>query len=105
MINSNPEKKYTLYNTGLKWDKTLPAEVRRNLILKAHHGNELAAAQTLKTLANVTKDQETRQLAATDAVYLLKMFQNYSKPHIAIEPLSEGRIPEKEGLVNKGPAE
>jgi hypothetical protein len=98
MINGNPEKKYAPQNTEPHWDKALPADTRRNLILKTNHGNKLAAAQALKTLANVTRDQEVRKLAATDAVYLLKMYQSYGKPHVASEPFNDGRLPE-----NKSP--
>jgi hypothetical protein len=105
MINGNSEKKNATQNTNHGWDKTLPAIVRRDMILQAYHGNELAAAQVLQTLANITRDKETRQLAATDAVYLLKMHQMYSKPHIISQPYCDGQLPEKEDFGNKNPAE
>jgi hypothetical protein len=96
MINGNYENKYATKNKDPGWDTTLPAETRRNLMLKAHRGNELAAAQALKTLANITRDKETRQLAATDAVYFFKIYQNRGIPHVASEPLNNGQRPEKE---------
>jgi hypothetical protein len=105
MINGNSEKKNATQNTDPRWDKTLPADARRNLILQAHHGNELAAAQALQTLANITRDKESRQLAATDAVYLLKMHQMYSKPHLDSHPCHDGQLPEKEDSISEKPAQ
>jgi hypothetical protein len=86
MAKENPKSLTAIKYKQSTWDKALPAEARRNLILAAHHGNELAAAQTLKTLANYARDKETRQLAATDAVFLLKMSQRYLKPLIGNQP-------------------
>ena len=97
MVNGNYEKKSATKNKDPGWDTTLPAEIRRNLMLKDYHGNELAAAQALKTLANVIRDKETRQLAATDAVYFFKIYQSHVKPHVASESYNDVRLTEKEG--------
>jgi hypothetical protein len=86
------------------WDKTLPTDVRREIVLKAYHGNELAAARALKNLANATRDKEAKVLAATDAVFLLKMSQEFANPHVASQPYNDGRLPKKEGF-NKNEAE
>jgi hypothetical protein len=92
-------KEYSENITALKnkesaWDKTLPADARRDVILKAYRGNELAAAQALKTLANVTRDKEAKVLAATDAVFLLKMSQKYGKSQMVSQPYHDGQQPE-----------
>jgi hypothetical protein len=105
MINGNSEKKNTPKNTAHGWDKTLPAIVRRDMILQAYHGNELAAAHALQTLANITRDKEARSLAAIDAVYLLKIHQMYSKPYTASQPYHDGRLMEKQDSINMNPAE
>jgi hypothetical protein len=105
MINGNYEKKYSSPKKDPGWDITLPAETRRNLMLKAYRGNEMAAAQALQTLANMTRDKETRALAATDAVYFFKMYQSHGIPHVASERYNDGQSLENEDFVNKNPAE
>jgi hypothetical protein len=74
-------------------------------VLSAHHGNELAAALALKNLANSTRDKETMQLAATDAVFLLKVSQRYGKPHAVKMDDHPNQALEKETLFFKNPAE
>ncbi len=51
------------------WEKGQPLEKRRAKVLKAHKGDELAAARAMQALANVTQDNETKQEAAKDADY------------------------------------
>jgi hypothetical protein len=53
----------------MKWHKDMGAEERRQNALLAHGGDELAAAQALQALANVTTDRETKRLARADARY------------------------------------
>jgi hypothetical protein len=55
------------------WDKDLPMETRRTLMLKAHGGDPLASARALLALANVTEDKETREDARKDADYFFKI--------------------------------
>ena len=59
------------YEHGVKmdWSKDDPAETRRDKALKAHKGDELAAARALQALSNVTTDPETKKLAKEDADY------------------------------------
>ena len=45
-----------LSDTG--WDKDLPPETRRSLMLKAHGGDVTASARALQALANVTENPE-----------------------------------------------
>jgi hypothetical protein len=51
------------------WEKDMPLEKRRDLVLKAHKGNYLASARSMQALANVTTDMETKKQAAIDADY------------------------------------
>jgi hypothetical protein len=104
-MDNNSEKKNATNKSGTGWDKTLPPDIRRNLVLRAHHGNELAAALALKNLANSTRDKETMQLAATDAVFLLKMSQRYGKTLAANQEDHDSQTLEKETLFFKNPAE
>ncbi len=57
------------HNVEMNWHKGDPTQVRRANALKAHKGDELAAARALQALANVTIDAETAKLAKTDADY------------------------------------
>jgi hypothetical protein len=54
------------------WHKDLPAEKRRELVLKAHKGDFLAAAYSMQSLANVTTDKTTREAAHADASYFFE---------------------------------
>lgn len=58
------------------WKKTQPAKTRRTLVLKAHSGDLLSSARSKQALANVTQDEETKELALADAQYF---FKEYSK--------------------------
>jgi hypothetical protein len=56
-------------------------------------------------MANYARDKETRQLAATDAVFLLKKSQRYLKPIILNQLHHYGQQPEKENVFFKNQAE
>jgi hypothetical protein len=56
-------------------------------------------------MANYARDKKTRQLAANDAVFLLKMSQRYRKPIIPNQINRDGQQPEKENIFFKNPAE
>jgi hypothetical protein len=62
-------EKWYHHTVEMNWHKGEPAEVRRANALRAHKGDELAAARALQALANVTKDPETSKLAKADADY------------------------------------
>jgi hypothetical protein len=51
------------------WEKGMPAEKRRRLVLRAHKGDKLATARGMQALANVTTDRPTRVAARADAKY------------------------------------
>lgn len=51
------------------WKKDMPQGERRNLMLNAHKGDELAAARAMQSLANVTTDREMAKAARADAMY------------------------------------
>jgi hypothetical protein len=104
MAKDNWKNITAVKNKESVWDKTLPADVRRDIVLKAYHGNELAAARALKNLANATRDKEAKVLAATDAVFLLKMSQEFASPHAASQPYYEGQPPEN-GITEKNQLE
>ena len=61
------------------WSKSQPEAERRRLLLKAHHGNALAAARSKQALANVTQDRETRILAQADARYFFEWYRKELK--------------------------
>jgi hypothetical protein len=62
-------EKWYQHNVEMNWHKDETAETRRANALKAHKGDELAAARALQALANVTTDPETSRLAKSDADY------------------------------------
>ncbi len=62
-------EKWYEHNVEMNWHKDDSTETRRTNALKAHKGDELAAARALQALANVTTDRETRRLAKIDADY------------------------------------
>ncbi len=68
-----PESKQ-FFDPGVRtgWRKDLPAEVRRQLVLKAHKSDLLAARRSLQALANVTADKRTKQLAGLDARFFFR---------------------------------
>jgi hypothetical protein len=68
-------EKWYEHNVEMNWHKDEPAEVRRANALKAHKGDELAAARALQALANVTTDAETTKLAKVDADYFFAKHQ------------------------------
>jgi hypothetical protein len=62
-------EKWYRHNVEMNWHKDDPVDIRRANALKAHKGDELAAARALQALANVTTDAETARLAKDDADY------------------------------------
>ncbi len=67
-----PSKRF--FDPGVKtgWEKTLPADIRRGRVLRAHKGDLLASARSLQALSNVTTDKVTKQLAALDARFFFR---------------------------------
>lgn len=61
------------------WEKSQPAKVRRKVLLKAHKGNLLSAARSKQALANVTQDEETRELALADAKFFFEEHRKSKK--------------------------
>lgn len=55
------------------WNKDLPEDTRRALMLKAHGGDYLASARALMALRNVTTDLPTKIAAQKDADYFYKI--------------------------------
>ena len=68
------------YNLG-GWKKTQTRKRRRILALSSRPKNwtlkhrYLSAARALQALANVTKDQQTREKASSDARHFYKMYR------------------------------
>ena len=71
------EKWYHRKTTETGWEKDMPTEERRNLMLDAHGGDYLSAARALQALANVTRDRETKAKAASDAVFFYTEYKKY----------------------------
>jgi butyrate kinase len=61
------------------WHKNLLAKVRRQLAFKAHNFDELATADSLQELANVTQDTKTKEIASLDARYFFRLHKRLSK--------------------------
>jgi len=61
------------------WEKGMPQGERRQLVLKAHKGDELASARAMQSLANVTTDRETKREARADATYFFSEYKSH--PH------------------------
>ena len=77
------KKWYQPFKKDTGWHKDLPAEKRREIMLKAHKGDVLAAAYALQALANITTDGPTREAAHSDASYFFekhKQVSNERKP-------------------------
>lgn len=51
------------------WHKGDPLAVRRRRVLRAHHGDVLASARAMDSLAKVTTDRATKRAARADAKY------------------------------------
>ena len=58
------------------WSKVLSQRRRRQLTLKAHHGDLLSAARGKQALANVTSDRVTKELAQKDARYFFQQYRS-----------------------------
>lgn len=61
------------------WEKSQPAKVRRKILLKAHKGNLLSAARSKQALANVTRDEETKEIALADARFFFEEHRKSKK--------------------------
>jgi len=61
------------------WKKTQPAGTRRRLLLKAHKGSLLSAARSKQALANVTQDEETKEIALADARFFFEEHRKSKK--------------------------
>ncbi len=57
------------------WSKDLPQAKRIRLVVKAHKGDLLASARSLRALANVSTDRETKQKASADATILFARYK------------------------------
>lgn len=54
------------------WEKGQPEGVRRNKVLRAHKGNELASARAMQALSNVSTDRATSRAAGRDARFFFR---------------------------------
>jgi len=59
------------------WEKGMPRERRRRLVLEAHKGDELASAKAMQALANVSTDRETKREARADAVHFFSEYRSH----------------------------
>ena len=57
----------------LGWSKDDSQTKRRKIALASRKGDLLATARALQSLANVTKDPETKQKSAIDAQYFYRL--------------------------------
>jgi hypothetical protein len=57
----------------MDWHRTDPLNVRRANALRAHDGDELATAQALQQIANVTQHKPTKKSLKFDADYFFRM--------------------------------
>lgn len=73
-----PESK-RFFDPGVRtgWRKDLPAGIRRRRVLRAHKGNTLASARSMQSLANVTTDKRTKQLAGLDARFFFRQHKQF----------------------------
>jgi len=58
------------------WKKEQPQSIRRQKVLRAHKGNELASAQGMQALANVSTDRETASKARQDARFFFRQHRS-----------------------------
>lgn len=61
------------------WQKDMPMAKRRRLVLKAHKNDYLAAGRSMQSLANVSQDKRTSDLAAQDAKYFFREHKKRKK--------------------------
>lgn len=62
------------------WKKDMPEGERRQLVLKAHKGDELSSARSMQAKANVTTDRETKRKARADAQYFFRKHRIGKRP-------------------------
>lgn len=63
-------------NIETGWQKDMPGDKRRDLMLRSHKGDNLAAGRAMQALANVTTDQETKKSARKDALFFFSKMGN-----------------------------
>ena len=73
--------------THMGWEKGMNQSKRRRKALRAHKGDELAAARSLQALANLSQDKATKEAAASDAAYFYREHRKRQRvssrtPHI-----------------------
>lgn len=76
------------YEPGVEtgWKKDMPKTERRDMVLKAHKGDELASAKAMQALANVTTDRETQSAARGDALYFYSQHNAMKRREMRISP-------------------
>lgn len=57
------------------WEKDMPTEERRTLVLEAFDGDALKAARYMQYLVNLSADPEVDRKAKADAEYFFRMHQ------------------------------
>ena len=69
------------YKPGIEtgWRKDMSIEERRHLVLRAHKGDELASAQSMQALSNVSTDVKTKQASRADALYFYQLHRAEQK--------------------------
>jgi hypothetical protein len=85
-------------NIDTGWQKDMPEDTRRALMLKAHGGDLRASAQALIALHNVTTDIKTKNEARKDVDYFFKLCRkrvgpDYKRISKNMIPLSAKRRP------------
>ena len=68
-------KRWYSPKTRTGWTKSAPVQTRRQKVLTAFTGDELAAARSMQSLANVTQDPVTKVEASKDAKYFLQEYK------------------------------
>lgn len=77
----------------MDWHHTDPLTVRRANALRAHDGDELATAQALQQIANVTQHQPTRKSLKFDADYFFRMHNvKMGRLHTGLQSLHSNRF-------------
>lgn len=77
MFKTKSHKKVKFFHPQVEtgWHKDLDIKTRRELVLKAHKGDMLAAGRSMQALANVTKDKGTKLSAGADARYFYYQYK------------------------------
>lgn len=78
-MKKKDESKWYQPTTHSGWSKTDSQLVRRRKVLKAHGGSYLSSAYSMQSLANVTKDNQTKIKATSDAKHFFKLHKKKKK--------------------------